>query len=157
MRQAVADKGKFDRLINVHAEAWTLLEATMADLLYQLANSKTDSRIAHAIYFSLDTFHTRQTIVHAAVTEWVYENRTDFDLGALWNRLHDKLNSARRMRNNIAHGAVRWFKASDDELYVRLLPHHYENRVVKATRDGKVPGETAHNVQVAADRLPVIA
>jgi len=94
-------------LVQQHSQAWTELETALSALLYMTLNIQPkSSHIAYAIYYGLNGFDARQTVVNNAIIQLMDENKDLEPMRDLWTKLDKKLQDARGKRNTIVHGIV---------------------------------------------------
>lgn len=83
--------------------AFSELEITFSTLLYSAINLP-NSQVAYAIYYSPAGFDTRKSLVNDIIKQIIQENQKLEPLSEMWPRLYSKIDSIRKMRNDLAHG-----------------------------------------------------
>ena len=125
-----------------HRSSWSGVELNLSRLLYDIVDTRPiASKIAYAIYYAVEGFHARQSIVDAAMTEWCGENEipVDIPLSSHWDRTNKRLRQARSLRNVIAHGRVEPVPHKG-KAYMRVVTPLYDPELQKRSDKGTIPG-----------------
>jgi len=88
-----------------HIQAWAQVETALSALLHTVINGQK-SHIAYAIYYGLNGFDGRLTIVSNGVIQLINETKELEVLRDDWTAIAAKLISARDNRNTFAHGTI---------------------------------------------------
>ena len=145
----IKEKEALNALVLAFNRDFLFLENSLANLLNEVLFCKTreDSRIAHAIYFTPDSFRPRQILVNNAVKEWLIENPIgQYDFISLWAGVNDRLNSLRAIRNDLAHGSVQAFIIRD-VIYVRVFPPTFTPKLADKIATGAIPGRSHGEIE----------
>lgn len=133
-------------------ELFSGLEVALSALLYATIN-RPDTRVAYAIYYSPTGFDARVGIVENAVLETVLEVPTLRRLLELWPTIRKGINRSRNLRNAIAHGS-QLVHHINGKMHLRLSPPAFDViRIGRVIANRQIPGLTANDLKVGAQKL----
>lgn len=141
------------------SSAFSILEYSLSALLHAILGSSIRDRIPYAIYYSVNSFDARVSIVENALTEAIRQNDKLKPLAAPthWPYLAEKLRSVRILRNAVAHGALHTLLIRNKP-HVRWLPPATDViRVGRIIAKRQIPGLTAEDINRGKQLLgPVV-
>jgi hypothetical protein len=133
------------------------LEVVLSSLLHTiLGNPK--SKIPLAIYYSVDSFHARVSMVDEALKEATLEDK---DLESLmtedrWLYLMKCIHKARRMRNALAHGTPQTLVFKDRPHIRYAAPVFDVIRISRTVAKRQIPGLTTSDIESGWKPLPLL-
>lgn len=145
---------ELDAAILVHMKMWSELETALSALLYETLHIEPrSSHIPYVIYYSPDGFDARQKVVDKVLRQSSQENPKSNVIEPHWEVIVKELDRARKMRNNIAHGAP-LILGIRGKNYVRHSPPAFDvNRVGNLIPNGTIPGVSAKEISQANKKI----
>ena len=153
--EAINDElAKLNKAILVHMKVWAELEVALSALLYATLQIKpATSKIAYVIYYSPDGFDSRHKIVDRVLRQLILENPTITSIEPHWDTIDKELGKARKIRNQIAHGAP-LILLIREKRYARLSPPAFDvNRVGNLIPTGAIPGLSVNEILRANENV----
>lgn len=147
-------------LVLQHMQAWTQLETALSSLLHAAINIQPPSSlIAYAIYYGLNGFDARLTVVNNTIIQLLDENKDLEQLRDHWTKIERKIVKAKFKRNSIAHGTIQkliYGKPRKRRAVLSPLPFDVI-RINRAIKSGEDPGMPVNELEAAVARVANLA
>jgi hypothetical protein len=118
------------------------LEVAASALLHAILNGKK-SHVPYAIYYSVNSFEARMSIVQNALIEFVSEHKDDLGVivgESCWPYMASKIRKIREIRNALAHGTPNTLYIGA-RAYVRVVPPVFDViRISRRIANREIPG-----------------
>jgi len=163
-RREKEDQERVDReipqlqtFVHRHSQAWTELETALSALLYVSLNIQPkSSHIAYAVYYGLNGFNARQTVVNNTIIQLMDENKDLEPLRDPWAKIDKKLEDARRRRNTIVHGTVQTliYGSRPRKKRALLSPLPFDAiRLNRKIKEGEDPGLNVNELSTSVQKV----